>query len=998
MFPRRLPIFVFFLGMLVISPRAVCAEDVHGEGKSPGEWKTLSAEAYREMVRADFLSQRKLRFSVENGVGAGVTPEADAAGAVDGVKDGTFGFHTAMEADPWWAVDLGQVFPLTKIVLWNRGDSCGERNNHIRVAVRNTAEEAWREIYRHDGTLFGGAAGGKPLEIPLNGVPARYVRLSLDGTVYLHLDEVEIFSRENSGDGESEKNVARGKPATQSSASEWSKAAEILGHTPDVTVREVAEHARRAVKLAETLTAQGVDVSAEMEMIRIALHVAVTKNNTQVKTPPEETLFAIHEAVRRMTFKNPLLNGVEEILFVKRQTTMFPHVSDQHLGWWSRPGGGIFVLRDFRTRTPKIRCLTEAFPEGNFDTPELSYDGKRILFAFCKYYPEVADTPDKTQRQSMPEDSFYHVFEMNTDGTAVRQLTRGYYNDFSPRYLPGGDVIFLSTRKGTSIQAGRESAQATEVDACAAESFVRCGGDNFRPVSVFTLHRMNADGERIRAVSAFENFEWTPTVARDGRIFYARWDYIDRFNGHFMSLWATNPDGTFPNLVYGNYTVRPQVVFEAVQIPASRKMVFTATAHHSITGGSLAVLDRTRGTEGDEPLERVTPEVPFPETERNVGHYYANPWPLSETFFLCSWNDKPLPPHSCMTGLADPRNPGNAGGIYVYDVFGNLTLLFRDPEITSAYPIPLRPREVPAVLPDLVEDETQLGGTFFVQDAHAGLPAEMRGEVKRLRIVAVLPKVQPHMNAPVLGVSAEDTGKAVLGTVPVEADGSAFFRVPAGVSVFFQALNEDGYALQTMRSLTYVQPGQNISCVGCHESRESAPPESAKLAEAFLRDPSRISPDPDGSWPLRYDRLVQPILDRRCVECHAPFSDVSGVSDLSGNPLTTAQKKAARDFSLRLEDDSYVQLLDWNGRELFHLVYEKDRSVAGDAPALKSGLMKIFSGETPHFGVRLTPAERYALAVWMDTYAHRIGSFSPRQEEELEAFREKIAPLLAAPK
>ena len=82
------------------------------------------------------------------------------------------------------------------------------------------------------------------------------------------------------------------------------------------------------------------------------------------------------------------------------------------------------------------------------------------------------------------------------------------------------------------------------------------------------------------------------------------------------------------------------------------------------------------------------------------------------------------------------------------------------------------------------------------------------------------------MNTPSLGVSHEETGKFVLGTVPVESDGSAYFRIPSGMSVFFQALDADGFALQTMRSLTYVQPGQTLSCIGCHESRYTARRES----------------------------------------------------------------------------------------------------------------------------------------------------------------------------
>ena len=194
--------------------------------------------------------------------------------------------------------------------------------------------------------------------------------------------------------------------------------------------------------------------------------------------------------------------------------------------------------------------------------PDLSCDAGKVLFAYCRYYPHVAAVKDKTLREELPEDSFYHLYEMNLDGTGVQQLTRGYYNDFDGRYLPDGSIVFLSTRKGVALQAGFESAQAT-CSATQPESYVRCGGDKQRPVPVFTLHRMDADGGRIRAISAFENFEWTPAVNHDGQILYARWDYIDRFNGSFMSLWSTRPDGAQAQLVYGNYTVKPQCVFEA---------------------------------------------------------------------------------------------------------------------------------------------------------------------------------------------------------------------------------------------------------------------------------------------------------------------------------------------------------------------------------------------------------------------------------------------------
>ena len=218
---------------------------------------------------------------------------------------------------------------------------------------------------------------------------------------------------------------------------------------------------------------------------------------------------------------------------------------------------------------------------------------------------------------------------------------------------------------------------------------------------------------------------------------------------------------------------------EPREVPGSNKIVFTGAAHHSITGGSLVLLDRTKGLEGDAPITRLTPEVPFPETEENIGHYYANPFPLSEDLYLVSWSDRQLPPHSRV--MTDDRNPSNAQGIYLLDRHGNLELLYRDPAISSMTPIPIRPRVRPSVQPSKVEVATANVGRFLVQDVYAGLTGVQRGTVKRIRIVGVPPKVQPQMNTPSLGVSREETGKYVLGSVAVEPDGSALFEVPSGV-------------------------------------------------------------------------------------------------------------------------------------------------------------------------------------------------------------------------
>jgi hypothetical protein len=596
------------------------------------------------------------------------------------------------------------------------------------------------------------------------------------------------------------------------------------------------------------------------------------------------------------------------------------------------------------------------------------------LFSWCRYYADVAQVADKVVKTNLPEDAFYHLFEMNLDGGGVRQLTHGRYDDFDARYLPNGDIVFLSTRKGTALQVSATSTQAT-TQGTRDDSYVRCGGGNLRPVAVFTLHTLDTRGGQLRPISAFENFEWTPSVANDGRILYARWDYIDRFNGPFISLWSTNPDGTTSQLVYGNYTVAPQCVFEARAIPNSHKLVFTASAHHSITGGSLAILDPARGTEFETPLTRLTPEVPFPETEAWAEMYYAGPFPLSEEHYLVSWSDRRLPPHRLMPS-DDPENPRNALGLYLYDAFGNLTLLHRDPAISCMNPLPVRPRRQPPLLPNRVAKQGDREGRFLLQDVYQGLPGIPPDAIKRLRVVAVPPKVQPHMNQPVLGVSREDPGKYVLGTVPVERDGSAYFRVPSGIPVFFQALDDQGLALQTMRSLTYVQPDETLSCIGCHESRNTSPPAGGPPLAA-LRRPSQITPGPEGSWPLRYDQLVQPVLQAKCVGCHSAGGDDPQAAAID---LTAA--------------NSYNTLLKYAGEDLQQLAFERDRSLVGECPAGNSQLWKLLTAEEGHYDVQLGVEDLRRFTTWMDTYAHLTGSFSETQEEELRALRRSLAGLL----
>ncbi|MGD0899167.1 MAG: hypothetical protein ABR915_15125, partial [Thermoguttaceae bacterium] len=704
--------------------------------------------------------------------------------------------------------------------------------------------------------------------------------------------------------------------------------------------------------------------------------------------PDAEAVDRLHAraraAVRKLALANPLLD-FDDILFAKTAPGLFCHMCDQYYGWWSRPGGGICVLANWKSDRPRVRCLTEGkFEPGSFLRPDLSYDARRVLFAYCKHYPHIAGLSNKLDKKNVPEDAFYHVFEMNVDGTGVRQLTRGKYDDFDARYLPDGRIVFLSTRRGQFIQCGSESALATLARGDLPDIYVRCGGDAGRPVPVYTLHTMDAGGKDLRAISAFEMFEWTPAVANDGRILYSRWDYVDRHNIPFMKLWSTNPDGTSARIVWGNFVTKPHCAFEARPVPGSSKIVFVGSAHHSISGGPLVLLDPQAGTDGTAPIVKLTPEVPYPECEGWPKTYYVSPYPLSERYYLTGWSPAPLQAGDGSGGWGARPNPPNATGLYLYDVFGNLELIYRDPEISSNCPIPLRPRPLPPLYAGLSDDGTANEGKILVEDVYQGLVGIERGAVKRLRIVAVPPKTQPWMNNPRLGPLGDQPGKCVLGTVPVEADGSAYFRAPAGVTVFFQALAADGAAIQTMRSGAYVQPGQTLSCIGCHERRESSPGVS-RPPQAALRQPSRLAPGPEGSWPLRFDRLVQPVLDKHCVECHSPAA-----ADPAGAKVNLTADKA------------YDTLIAYRGkgrslREAVQAAYNLSRSIPGRGEAATSGLLMLLRDPQGHRGVRLDADALERLLTWMDTYAQRQGSFSPEQEQELLRLRRQWAALLEDP-
>lgn len=699
---------------------------------------------------------------------------------------------------------------------------------------------------------------------------------------------------------------------------------------------------------------------------------------------------------RRIAFANPLLN-FDKLVFIKRHPSKVSHMCDQFFGYNARPGGGLFVLGDVFAARPTLgnvlansqvasgRLQGQRLEGGAFLSPDLAYDGQTVLFAYAECAAVKNRHPTMDSRLGIWDaQSAFHVFRVKVDGSDLRQLTDGSFNDFDPCWLPNGRVVFISERRG---------------------GFGRCHGE--RPVPTYTLHTMKADGSDLACISFHETNEWHPSVNHDGMIVYTRWDYVDRGTNQAHHPWITTPDGRNPRAIQGNYPAqikgRPWMEMDIQPIPGSRKYVSVAAAHHGQAYGSLVLLDSSVvDDDGMAPLRRITPEVLFPESEGGRGAF-ATPWPLSEDYYLCAYAPAgyrpPAGTDKAKGRFSDNRQPIPEGslthGLYLVDSFGNKELLYRDAAIGSLNPIPLRSRLMPPVVADgylrsaignrpankptadsrrpIAEPATVTVSNVY--DSRNDWPADTR--ITALRIIQVLPKSTPASNSPRMGYAHQTVARAVLGTVPVEADGSAHFLVPPGKEVYFQALDDQGLAIQSMRSGTYFHPGEKAACQGCHDRRDAAPTLSAQSPLALQRTPSVIQPEAEGSRPFNFVRLVQPVLDRHCVACHAK----EGALDLSGTTFVAKKGVQPKDKKITFPgwSTSYVNLQGYAFWYNSPRPGNESRTRPGQFGARASQLYRLLAAG--HHDLKLPAADLRRLTLWLDANSDFFGAFENPQAQ-----------------
>jgi len=680
-------------------------------------------------------------------------------------------------------------------------------------------------------------------------------------------------------------------------------------------------------------------------------------------TPPKVAIQGQNPSPSKgaLDLTDPKLANLDKILFVKREylptndNAKGGHICDQFHGFNQQKGGGLFVIEDVLSGGAKERnvlgnsvCANgphqgKKLEGGAFLSPDLHPDGKQILFAYT----------DVGQAGQFNEGSAFHIFKVNADGSGLTQLTQGAHSDFDPTWLPDGRIVFVSDRRG---------------------GYGRC---HPRTVPVYTLFIMNADGTGIEPLSYHETNEWQPSVDRNGLLVYTRWDYVDRGSNQVHHPWVTTPDGLDPRATVGNYGIKsnvtPRAVMNIREIPGTNKLVGTAAAHHQQAYGSIVMMDQD--IEDDDGMGQytvITKDAAFPEgtTGTDNDHKYATAWPIDENRFLVVHD-----PDSNTHGLTAKRF-----GIYLIDSQGNKKLLYKDAAHSCLDPIPLAPRKASPVVPmNRTGKPTDMAEVNLLNVYDSMLPMPTGVDITALRVVQVYPKSTANTIAPRLGHGAvqynDQNGRGSLGTVPVEKDGSAHFFLPPGKPVYFQALDAEGAVVQSMMSATYVVPGATrITCQGCHERRYRAPKSRPDMPIAFGRPASTLQPEADGSNPISFPRLIQPILDKYCVSCHGTAKP----GDLSkGN----YQSNPDRFYS------SYANLKPYLSYYTYDYAFGASVTTPGKFGARTSRLYPLL--KAGHQGVTLSAADLRTVSLWLDLNSDM---FSDDMKRDAQASGQAVTP------
>lgn len=643
----------------------------------------------------------------------------------------------------------------------------------------------------------------------------------------------------------------------------------------------------------------------------------------------------------QLSFSNPLLD-FDSIICVARGQNAIIHLCDQYFGCFAIPGGSIYIISGYKGSSRKVtdllanatvtggRYAGKKLTGGAFISPDLSYDGKTVLFG---WRPGTNPTGSATFNQ----DVCFHIFKINLNGTGLVQLTDGKWDDFDPCWLPSGRIVFISERRG---------------------GYGRC---HPRSVPTYTMYSMNADGSDIIAISYHETNEWHPSVDNNGKILYSRWDYVDRDDCIAHHPWTCFPDGRNPRSYHGNYPLplttltgsnwpdgrnyRPWSEVNCRAIPNTTKFVATASGHHTQSFGDLIIVDPTIADDGK--MSQITGITTKKTGWGDNEGPWGTAWPLSEDYYLASYNgDIVFIDKSANRLMVCPKSATPAANLSNHKLIDPIPVKERTPPKEQAVQTFEGAR---AALPH----ESARISVMDVNESDLPFPAGTK--IKWLRVIQIAPKSTVLINDPRICFASEATCRLPLGIVPVETDGSAYFEAPVDRILMFQALDSNYMAVQSMRSDTYVHKGEHLTCIGCHEDKWKASKNYSPIATK--RNPSKLLTEFTEALPLSYYRLVKPVFDAKCATCH---KQQGKGPDMSYGSL--------KSYLFYFCGDGWP----YTNGDINKPIIGGSRTIPGKFGALASKLLPYCYSS--HHSVALTKDELHRITLWLDCNSNELGS------------------------
>lgn len=626
---------------------------------------------------------------------------------------------------------------------------------------------------------------------------------------------------------------------------------------------------------------------------------------------------------RAILLANPLLNG-DKILTVRYQLgnrdrrAMAPELGTQSNNWSNQESArrkgfnaDIVELSNLRDEV-QIRTIYKPDNTSSIADLKLHWDGDRAMF---------------TQTMS---DNRWNVFEVKLNNGDCKKLIDNPEPDlefYDGTYLPDGRIIANSN-------IGYQGVPCVN------------GSD---PVGNMVLY--TPQSKNLRRLTFDQDANWNPVIMNNGRVMYTRWEYTDLTHYYTRIVMNMNPDGTEQKALYGSGAMFPNSTFDVQPLPGyASAFVGIISGHHGVArSGRLILFDPAKARKGAAGMLQEIPHRNRPIVEEvkdrlvdGVWPQFIKPSPLNDTYFL----------------VAAKLDKNDLWGIYLVDKFDNVTCLHKMEGEGYISPIAVRKTVTPPAIPDRVKlDDKQ--ATVFIQDIYEGegLKGIPRGTVKSLRLHAYeYAYVQTQSDHNWHGIQSGWDIKRMLGTVPVEEDGSVIFKIPANTPVSIQPLDKDGVAVQWMRSWLTGQPGEIVSCVGCHEDQNQIV--IPKRVIASQKAPHALTPPEGGTRSFTFDLEVQPILDRACIACH---NGEGKAFDLRGG------KKAGKGYGTSyLNLHPYVHRQGGEGDMVVLYPYEYHPNTSELVRLLKKG----------HYNVQLTDAEWRKIYNWIDYNAPDKGYFN----------------------